>query len=50
MYGVLRKKVQIWHQNFILQKYQNGYLKNAEFYADFKFVESDLNKFSERKL
>ncbi len=22
----------------------NGYQKNAEFYADFKFVDADLNK------
>jgi hypothetical protein len=26
------------------EKYQYGYQKNAEFYADFKFVDADLNK------
>jgi hypothetical protein len=28
---------------FVLEKYQYGYQKNAEFYADFKFVDADLN-------
>jgi hypothetical protein len=28
----------------ILEKYQYGYQKNPEFYADFKFVDADLNK------
>ncbi len=31
-------------KNFVLEKYQYGYQKNAEFYADFKFVDDDLNK------
>ncbi len=29
---------------FFLKKYQYGYQKNVEFYADFKFVDADLNK------
>ncbi len=29
---------------FCLKKYQYGYPKHAEFYADFKFVDADLNK------
>ena len=29
---------------FFLEKYHYGYKKNAEFYADFKFVDADLNK------
>jgi hypothetical protein len=29
---------------FFLEKYQYGYQKYAEFYADFKFVDADLNK------
>ncbi len=28
-----------------LEKYQDGYQKDAEFYADFKSVDADLNKF-----
>jgi hypothetical protein len=28
----------------IFEKYQYGYKKNAEFYADFNFVDADLNK------
>ncbi len=31
-------------KNFFLEKYHYGYQKNAEFYADFKFVDADLNK------
>jgi hypothetical protein len=31
-------------QKFFWEKYQYGYQKNAEFYADFKFVDADLNK------
>ncbi len=27
---------------FVVEKYQYGYQKNPEFYADFKFVDSDL--------
>ncbi len=29
---------------FFLEKYNYVYKKNAEFYADFKFVDADLNK------
>jgi hypothetical protein len=32
-------------KNF-LEKYQNGYQKNAEFYADFKFVDAGFQKCS----
>jgi hypothetical protein len=35
---------------FFLEKYQYGYQKNAEFYADFKFVDADLNKCPLKKL
>ena len=31
-------------KKFFLEKYKYGYQKNAEFYADFKFVDADLNK------
>ncbi len=31
-------------QQFFREKYQYGYQRNAEFYADFKFVDADLNK------
>ena len=31
---------------FFLEKYQYGYQKHAEFYADFKFVDAGLNKCS----
>jgi len=31
-------------KKFFLEKYQYGYQKNAEFYADFKYVDADLNK------
>jgi hypothetical protein len=34
----------IMTQKIFREKYQYGYLKNAEFYADFKFVDADLNK------
>ncbi len=38
-------KSAIMTQNkFFLEKYHYGYLKKAEFYADFKFVDADLNK------
>ncbi len=30
--------------NFFLEKYQYGYQKNAEFYADFKFVDAGFQK------
>ncbi len=36
-------KSAIMTQNFFY-KYQYGYQKHAEFYADFKFVDADLNK------
>jgi hypothetical protein len=35
---------------FCFFKYQYGYQKNAEFYADFKFVDGDLNKYPLKKL
>ena len=31
-------------KNFFLKNNQYGYQKNPEFYADFKFVDADLNK------
>ncbi len=31
---------------YFLEKYHYRYQKNAEFYADFKFVDADLNKCS----
>ncbi len=31
-------------KNFFLKKYQYGYQKNAEFYADFKFVDAGFQK------
>ncbi len=31
-------------KKIFIEKYQDGYQKNAEFYADFKFVDADLNK------
>ena len=31
-------------QIFFLEKYQYGYQKNAEFYADFKFVDAGFQK------
>jgi hypothetical protein len=31
-------------QKLFFEKYQCGYQKHAEFYADFKFVDADLNK------
>jgi hypothetical protein len=31
-------------KQFFLEKYQYGYQNNAELYADFKFVDADLNK------
>ncbi len=34
------QKVLSWLQNFFLEKYQYGYQKNAEFYADFEFVDA----------
>ena len=36
--------------SFSLQKYQDEYEKNAEFYVDFKFVDKGLNNFSEKDL
>jgi hypothetical protein len=32
-------------KKFFLQKYQYGYLKNAEFCADFKFVDAGFQKY-----
>jgi hypothetical protein len=37
-------------KHFFLEKYQCGYRKNAEFYADFKFVDANLNKCPLKKL
>ena len=37
-------------KQFFLEKYQYGYQKNAEFYADFKFVDADINKCPKKKL
>ncbi len=37
-------KSAIMTQNFFFEKYQYRYKKNAEFYADFEFVDADLNK------
>ncbi len=37
-------KSAIMTEIFFFFKYQYGYPKNAEFYADFKFVDADLNK------
>ncbi len=31
-------------KKLFLEKYRYGYHKNAEFYADFKCVDADLNK------
>jgi hypothetical protein len=31
-------------KKFFLEKYQYGYQKNAEFYADFKFVDAGFQK------
>ncbi len=30
-------------KNVFHEKYQYGYQKNAEFYADFKFLDADFN-------
>ncbi len=37
------QKVLLWPKIFFF-KYQYGYQINAEFYADFKFIDADLNK------
>jgi hypothetical protein len=44
------QKVLLWPKKIFFEKYQNGYQKNAEFYADFKFVGADLNKCPLKKL
>jgi hypothetical protein len=31
-------------KKYFLEKYQYGYQKNAEFYADFKFVDAGFQK------
>jgi hypothetical protein len=36
--------------NFFPEKYQYGYQKNAEFYADFKFVDASFQKCLYQKL
>jgi hypothetical protein len=38
------KKCYYDQKKFFLEKYQYGYQKNAEFYADFKFVDAGLQK------
>jgi hypothetical protein len=38
------QKVLLWPKFFFLEKYQYGYQKHAEFYADFKFIDADLYK------
>ncbi len=38
------QKVLLWPKNFFLEKHQYGYKKNAEFYADFKFVDAGFQK------
>ena len=38
------QKVLLWPKFFFLQKISIWVSKNAEFYADFKFVDADLNK------
>ncbi len=37
-------KSAIMSQKKIREKYQDGYRKNAEFYADFKFVNAGFQK------
>jgi len=37
-------------KHFFLEKYQYGYQKNAEFYADFKFVDAGFQKCPWQKL
>ena len=37
-------------KNFFLEKYQYGYQKHAEFYADFKFVDAGFQKCPLQKL
>jgi hypothetical protein len=44
------QKVLLWPKKFFLEKYHYGYQKDAEFYADFKFVDADLNKGPPKKL
>ncbi len=44
------QKVLLWPKKIFFEKYQYGYPKNAEFYADFKFVDADLNKCPRKKL
>ncbi len=39
------EKVLLWPQNFIIKNIDMD-IKNPEFYADFKFVDVDLNKYS----
>ncbi len=44
------QKVDYDPKNFFLEKYQYGYQKNAEFYADFKFVDAGFQKCPYQKL
>ena len=34
------QKVLLWPKKIVVEKYQYGYQKNAEFYADFEFVDA----------
>jgi hypothetical protein len=45
----IAKSAIITQKKFFLEKYQDGYQKNAEFYSDFKFVGADLNKCPSKK-
>ncbi len=38
------QKVLLWPKKFFLEKYQYGYQKHAEFYADFKFIDASFLK------
>jgi hypothetical protein len=40
----IAKSAIMTQKKFFLEKYQYGYQKHTEFYADFKFVDADLNK------
>ncbi len=44
------KKLYYDPKKFFLEKYHYGYQKNAEFYADFKFVDAGFQKCSQQKL
>jgi hypothetical protein len=44
------KKCYYYLKNFFFEKYHYGYQKNAEFYADFKFIDAGFQKCSQQKL